>query len=86
MVIEGKDAKDFKLERFYFRFESISAPARGISQEQFMDRLTSSNLGSNVVIDLGGEVAKSPEIVDRQKWMGQNEYNDAFIKRYIYAN
>lgn len=81
MQVEGDKAKDYAINRFYFRFEPFSQSLAGhISADKYLEGLTTQNLGERAVIDLGGEVNAS------STWRGQDAFNAAFIRKYIYAN
>lgn len=81
MQIEGDKAKDYAINRFYFRFEPRSQLGTDhISANQYLERLPVQSLGERAVIDLGGEVNAS------STWSGQDTFNAAFIRKYIYAS
>jgi len=80
MRVDGEKAALFSLNRFYFRFEPVFDAACGMRPEAYLNRVDQRELGANAVIDLGGEVAGqlNAEI--------DLAFNDAFIRKYIYAN
>lgn len=81
MQVEGDKAKDYAINRFYFRFEPIAQPSTDyISANEYLERLAVQSLGERAIIDLGGEV-KAPSI-----WRGKDAFNTAFINKYIYAS
>lgn len=81
LKVEGKDAHLFGVKRFYFRFEPISQPVKANDAKSYFSSLKAEDLGSNVVIDLGGEV--SPNVKGRLKQKGEDAFNASFIKKYI---
>lgn len=85
MTIDGEEAESFDLQRFYFLFEPVSQPAHGVDQESYLKQLATKTLGSRVVIDLGGELAHSPEMQIKQNWPGEDAFNKKFIETYIYG-
>ena len=76
MSVESKT--QFELKRFYFLFEPVAKMAEKtnlvVSQPQ--------TIGKNAVLDLGGEVAADEKVSG--KW-DESAFNQAFIKKYIYA-
>jgi hypothetical protein len=81
MQVEGDKAKGYAINRFYFRFEPLSQPLAGhISAGEYLKGLATQSLGERAVIDLGGEVNAS------STWSGQDTFNAAFIRKYIYAS
>jgi hypothetical protein len=81
MQVEGDKANDYTVNRFYFRFEPLLQPgASHISANEYLEKFAVQNLGERAVIDLGGEV-NAPST-----WSGQDAFNAAFIRKYIYAS
>lgn len=84
MEVQGPDAGRFDLQRFYFRFEPTSNFDRGMNADVYLANLDEAQLGPNVVIDLGGEVADCPG-VERVEWEGAEAFEQGFIREHIYA-
>jgi len=76
MSVESKTL--FALKRFYFLFEPVAKMSEKgnlvVSQPQ--------TIGKNAVLDFGGEVAFDKKV--NGKW-NESAFNQAFIKKYIYA-
>jgi hypothetical protein len=85
MTVEGESAESFTVNRIYFRFEPISKPDRGVEAESYLANLKPLDLGLNAVIDLGGEVAKSPEVQSSEETESSTFSNEAFINEYLYV-
>lgn len=83
MEVESENGASFPLKRFYFRFAPIAQPNQGIQTEDYLKNLSSSALGPNVAIDLGGEIAAAP---DSKPWAGEAAFNQGFIKEHIYVD
>lgn len=80
MEIEGANGSDFALERIYFKFHPVSDQSLGISEENYLRGMEQTVLGSNVVLDLGGEITNPAFKVD-PNW--ESTFNPSFIDRFI---
>lgn len=86
MQVEGKDADSFDLKRFYFRFEPTTQKDQGMNSDVYLKNLEQKTLGPNVVLDLGGEFAKSHTIKYIGEMPNAAQFNDAFIREHIYSS
>lgn len=74
---------DFEIHRLYFRF-CPSDSLNGLSAQEYLDRISQTEISSNAVIDLGGEIIKeNGEGVDLKDL--NPSFNQAFIEEYIKA-
>ena len=85
LQIESSSATSFNIERPYFRFQPTEDPVDALNAESYLEALPIVNLGDNAVIDLGGEIAGSREVVGDARWNPPKAFNDSFAETYVYA-
>ncbi len=82
--IEGDRASLFKLNRFYFRFEPVSTQIHGIIPTSYLASLEQCSLEAKTVIDVGGELARTP-IKSTMTMKDEDTFNNNFANTYIFA-
>ena len=81
MTVQADEEK-FTLHRLYFLFEPTSDVDSFLDAETYLNQLASKELGSNIIIDLGGEIAKTDAIAN--EWPNEKAYEQSFAERFVY--
>jgi len=82
MNVDSKEM-NFKLARHYFRFTPVKENNQGLSKINYLEKITEQQLGSNAVIDLGGEIVNNDGTAAPES--NETAFNIAFINNHIRA-